>query len=149
MKLARHLYQELRILFILDDVTGDFIKSHPTIFLPRPAVPPASNQDLRRSVRSHTSPVNPFTAYLKTIQGSKSEVMKKKKKDAKSKDQASGAKASHKCARTKEDATQVKDKPAPKNPKLKETVVIEDDECGFFLFFLRPLLNILFSCHSY
>ncbi|PBK90126.1 hypothetical protein ARMGADRAFT_1032708 [Armillaria gallica] len=59
-------------------------------------------------------------------QGTKSDVMKKKKKkDSKGKDPASGTKAPHKHARTDDDTTQVQDKLAPKKPKLKETIVID------------------------
>ncbi|PBK83618.1 hypothetical protein ARMGADRAFT_1037785 [Armillaria gallica] len=126
--IARRLCQEPRISFVFDEITGDFVESHPTIFLPRPTVPPASSQDLRRSARSHSSPVNPDAAYLKAIQGSKADAKKKKNKDAKGKDQATEAKAPRKHARTEDNATQLKDKPAFKKPKLKETIIIDEDE---------------------
>ncbi|PBK96024.1 hypothetical protein ARMGADRAFT_1077535 [Armillaria gallica] len=126
--IARRLRQEPRISFVFDDVTGDFVESHPTIFLPRLAVPPASSQDLRRSACSHTSPVNPDTAYLKAILGSKVDAKKKKSKDVKNKDKASEAVLPRKRTRNVDDHAQVKDKPAPKKPKLKEAVVIEDNE---------------------
>ncbi|PBK91217.1 hypothetical protein ARMGADRAFT_1082001 [Armillaria gallica] len=128
MNLAHRLRQEPRILFVFDEVTGDFVKSHPTIFLPRLAVPPALSQDLRCSARLRGSPVNPDAAYLKAIQGSKVDVKKKKNKDAKGKDRATEAKAPHKCARAEDNATQLKDKPASKKPKLKETIIIDEDE---------------------
>ncbi|PBK81644.1 hypothetical protein ARMGADRAFT_1039161 [Armillaria gallica] len=77
--IARHLHQEPRILFVFDEATGDFVESHPTIFLPRPTVPPAPSQDPRRSTCPNTSPVSRDTAYLKTLLGSKSDTTKKKK----------------------------------------------------------------------
>ncbi|PBK85978.1 hypothetical protein ARMGADRAFT_1035958 [Armillaria gallica] len=127
--LARRLRQEPRISFVFDDVTGDFVESHPTIFLPRPIAPPAASQDLRRSARSQGSPFNPDAAYLKAVQGSKVDATKKKKKkDVKGKGHATETKAPHKRARPEDDTSQVKDKPASKKPKLKETVVIDGDE---------------------
>ncbi len=36
--------------------------------------------------------------------------------------------------------TQTKDKLAPKKPKLKETVVVKDDECELFPLFVQPFL---------
>ncbi len=46
-KTACHLCQAPKISFVFDDATGDFVESHPTIFLPRPAAPPASSQGPR------------------------------------------------------------------------------------------------------
>ncbi|PBK91805.1 hypothetical protein ARMGADRAFT_1081221 [Armillaria gallica] len=126
--IAHRLCQEPRISFVFDEITGDFVKSYPTIFLPRPTVPPASSQDLRRSARLHGSPVNPDATYLKAIQGSKVDVKKKKNKDAKGKDRATEAKVPHKRTRTEDNTTQLKDKPASKKPKLKETIIIDEDE---------------------
>ncbi|PBK96337.1 hypothetical protein ARMGADRAFT_1027435 [Armillaria gallica] len=77
--IARRLHQEPRILFVFDEATGDFIESHPTIFLPRPTVPPAPSQDPQRSTRPNMSPVSRDAAYLKTLLGSKSDATKKKK----------------------------------------------------------------------
>ncbi|PBK82549.1 hypothetical protein ARMGADRAFT_1038574 [Armillaria gallica] len=107
--IARRLHQEPRISFVFDEATGDFVESHPTIFLPRPTVPPAPSQDPRCSTHPNTSPVNCDAAYLKALLGSKSDATQKKKN-------------------TKEDTAQAKDKPAPKKPKLKETIVIDEDE---------------------
>ncbi|PBK90677.1 hypothetical protein ARMGADRAFT_1082413 [Armillaria gallica] len=126
--LAHRLRQEPRISFVFDEATGDFVEPHPTIFLPRLVTTPSQGQNLRRSTRSNTSPVNRDAAYLKTLLGSKFDATKKKKKDAKGKGQASETKAPRKRARTEEDPTQAKDKPALKKPKLKENVVIADDE---------------------
>ncbi|PBK79886.1 hypothetical protein ARMGADRAFT_1092665 [Armillaria gallica] len=127
--LARRLRQEPRISFVFDEATGDFVEPHPTIFLPRPVTTPSLGQDLRRSARSRGSPVGPDTAYLKAVQGPKVDTTKKKKKDAKGKDRATETKAPRKRARTEDDTVPAKDsKLAPKKPKLKETMVIEDDE---------------------
>ncbi|PBK79150.1 hypothetical protein ARMGADRAFT_1041004 [Armillaria gallica] len=126
--IARRLRQEPRISFVFDEITGDFVKSYPTIFLPRPTVPPASSQDLRRSARSRGSPVNPDATYLKAVLGSKVDAKKNKNKDAKGKDRATEAKAPRKRARTEDNTTQLKDKPASKKPKLKETIIIDEDE---------------------
>ncbi len=147
-KTARRLRQEPRISFIFDDATGDLVEPHPTIFLPRPATTPPQGQDLRRSIRSHVSPVNPDAAYLKAVQGPKVDAKKKqKKKDVKGKDQILETNVPRKRARTEEDTTQAKD--TPKKPKLQETVVIEDDEREFFLLFVRSFLNFFSSCRSY
>ncbi|KAK0224835.1 hypothetical protein EDD85DRAFT_959076 [Armillaria nabsnona] len=127
-KKARHLCQQPKISFIFDETTGDFVESHPTIFIPRLVASPVPNPDLRRSVRSCASPINPDAGYLKTLFGAKSDATKKKKKDLKGKDQSSSTVLPHKCARTDEDTTQMKEKPVPKKPKLKETVVIDDNE---------------------
>ncbi|KAK0421584.1 hypothetical protein EV421DRAFT_1747224 [Armillaria borealis] len=82
-----------RISFVFNDVTGDFEEPHPTIFLPRRPAP--QEQNPRRSTRPHTSPVNQDAAYLKMTQGSKSD-LKKKKKDAKGKERATGEATSRK-----------------------------------------------------
>ncbi|PBK94599.1 hypothetical protein ARMGADRAFT_1078483 [Armillaria gallica] len=126
--MARRLRHEPKISFVFNDTTGDFVESYPTIFLSRPVAPPSQSQDLRHSVRSNTSPVNRNAAYLKMAQSSQSDATKKKKKDAKGKGRATETKAPRKRARTEDDTTQVKDKPASKKPKLKETVVIDGDE---------------------
>ncbi|PBK79011.1 hypothetical protein ARMGADRAFT_1112034, partial [Armillaria gallica] len=125
---ARRLSQGPRISFVFDDTTGDLVEPHPAIFLSRPTAPPSQSPDLRRSPRSHTSPVNPDVAYLKLAQGSNPDAKRKKKKDAKSKDKASDPAVPRKRARNDDDTAQVKDKPAPKKPKLKETIVIDEDE---------------------
>ncbi|PBK81677.1 hypothetical protein ARMGADRAFT_1091077 [Armillaria gallica] len=82
--MARRLRQEPRFSFIFNETTGDFIESHPTIFLPRPALPTSQSQVPCQSARSHTSPTNPTAAYFKAVQSSKPDA-KKKRKDAKSK----------------------------------------------------------------
>ncbi|PBK86481.1 hypothetical protein ARMGADRAFT_1086660 [Armillaria gallica] len=129
MNIAHRLCQAPRILFVFDKATGDFVEPHPTIFIPRLTASPVPSQDLRRSARSHGSPVSPDTAYLKAVQGSKVDMTKKKKKkDVKGKGHATETKVPHKHARPKDDTSQVKDKPASKKPKLKETVVINRDE---------------------
>ncbi len=76
-KTAHCLRQEPKILFIFDEVTGDFVESHPTIFLPRPAVNPA--------------------------QGTKSDMTKKKKKDPKGKDKLAPTSVPHKRSRNDDD----------------------------------------------
>ncbi len=40
---------------------------------------------------------------------------------------------------------EVKDRPAPKRPKLKETIVVAEDECEFFLIFVRSFLNLFLA----
>ncbi len=126
-----------RIEFVFDEVTGDLLESHPTIFLSRPTVP-SQSPDLRRSARSCTSPVNTTAAYLQTAHGSKSDATKKKKKDLKGRDQA---KMSCKRVRPEDDAAQVKDKPSSKRPKLKETVVIDEDEREFLFLSVVSFLS--------
>ncbi len=54
--------------------------------------------------------------------------MKKKRKDLKNKDKASEVAIPCKCTRDKDEGSQVKDKMASKKPKLKETIVIEEDK---------------------
>ncbi|PBK81328.1 hypothetical protein ARMGADRAFT_1091470, partial [Armillaria gallica] len=117
---ARRLRHEPRISFVFNDTTGDFTNSYPTIFLPRPAVPPAPSQDLRRSARSHTSPINPDAAYLKTLLGPQSDA-KKKKRNSKRKDKAAETAIPRKRARDDDDGAPIVEKPATK--KLKSTVV--------------------------
>ncbi|PBK84035.1 hypothetical protein ARMGADRAFT_1088736 [Armillaria gallica] len=126
--IAHRLRQEPRISFVFDEITGDFVESYPTIFLPRPTVPPASSQDLCHSARSRGSPVNPDATYLKAVLGSKVDAKKNKNKDAKGKDRATEAKAPHKRTRTEDNTTPLKDKPPSKKPKLKETIIIDEDE---------------------
>ncbi len=131
MNIACCLHQEPRILFVFDEVTGDFVESYPTIFLPRPATIPSQGQGLRRSTRPHVSPINLDAAYLSLAQGDKSDATKKKKKDAKGKNRATETKAPRKRARTDDDTTQVRDKLALKKPKLNETLVVDEDEHAF------------------
>ncbi|PBK80343.1 hypothetical protein ARMGADRAFT_1092290 [Armillaria gallica] len=122
--MARRLHQEPKISFVFDEATGDFIESHPTIFLPRPAVPTSQSQVPRRSARSHVSPVNSTTAYLKTAQSSKLS-NKKKKRDAKGKDKASEVAIPCKHARNEDEASQTIDKPAAKKLKSKDRQIDE------------------------
>ncbi len=42
--MAHRLRQEPKISFVFDEATGDFVESHPTIFLPRPALPNSQSQ---------------------------------------------------------------------------------------------------------
>ncbi len=142
INIARRLHQDPRISFVFDKVTGDFVESHPTIFLPRPTAPTAPSQNPRCSTRSNTSPASRDAAYLKTLLGSKLHATKKKR-DSKRKDKAAETAISRKRTRSEEDTTQMKDKPAPKKQKLKEPIVIEDDGHEFFLLFLRSFLNFL------
>ncbi|PBK89504.1 hypothetical protein ARMGADRAFT_1083491 [Armillaria gallica] len=114
----RHRRTKPRISFVFDDLTGDFVDSDPTIFLPRLAILPATSQDLRQSARSHTSPSNPTAAYLKLAQGSKPD-MKKQKRDTKGKDKASEIAVPRKCVRNEDEGLQTLDKPAAKKLKSK------------------------------
>ncbi|PBK80330.1 hypothetical protein ARMGADRAFT_1092343 [Armillaria gallica] len=114
----RHRCTKPRISFVFDDLTGDFVDSDLTIFLPRPAVLPATSQDLRRSARSHMSPSNPTAAYLKLAQGSKPD-MKKQKRDTKGKDKASEIAVPCKRARNEDEGSQTLNKPAAKKLKSK------------------------------
>ncbi|KAK0245021.1 hypothetical protein EDD85DRAFT_943382 [Armillaria nabsnona] len=124
---AHRLCQAPKISFIFNKATGDFANPHPTIFLPRPAAPPAPAQDLRRSTCSHVSPVNPNAAYLEAAQGSKSD-LNKKKKDSKCKDNVAKSTIPQKQARPDEKDTQVKARPTLKKLKLKELIVLDEDE---------------------
>ncbi len=137
MKTARRLCQGPKISFVFDDATGDFVKSHPTIFLPRPPAPPAPSPALRRSIRSRASPVNPDSAHLNAAQGSKSGV-KTKKRDLKRNDKTSEDTVPHKHARNDDGTMEIKDKLAPKRPKLTETIVIDEDKREFFLYSCDP-----------
>ncbi|SJL16879.1 uncharacterized protein ARMOST_20409 [Armillaria ostoyae] len=112
-----------RISFVFNDVTGDFEEPHPTIFLPRRPAP--QEQNPRRSSRPHTSPVDQDSAYFNAAQRSKSG-LKKKKKDAKGKEKATGGATSRKRTRDDEGAQTV-EKPAAKKLKMKDTAV-DDDE---------------------
>ncbi|PBK92552.1 hypothetical protein ARMGADRAFT_1080612 [Armillaria gallica] len=123
--MARCLRHEPKISFVFNDTTGDFVESYPTIFLSRPVAPPSQSQDLRRSVRSNTSPVNRNAAYLKTAQSSKSDV-KKKKKDSKSKDKAPEVAVPRKRTRDDNDGSQAVDKPAVKKLKSKDIKTADD-----------------------
>ncbi|PBK78954.1 hypothetical protein ARMGADRAFT_1041150, partial [Armillaria gallica] len=113
------------ISFVFNDTTGDFVESYLTIFLSRPVAPPSQSQDLRRSVRLNTSPVNRNAAYLKTAQSSKSDT-KKKKKDSKSKDKAPKVAVPHKRTRDDDDRSQAVDKPAVKKLKSKDINTADD-----------------------
>ncbi|KAK0216722.1 hypothetical protein EDD85DRAFT_798158 [Armillaria nabsnona] len=96
----------------------------PRISLP---VPPAPTQDLHRSTRSHTSPVNPNATYLEAAQGSKADAKKtKKKKSVKGRDKMPEAVVPRKRARndSEEDAP-VADKSVTKRLKSKESKVDE------------------------
>ncbi|PBK81054.1 hypothetical protein ARMGADRAFT_1091601, partial [Armillaria gallica] len=121
---ARRLHQEPKISFVFDEATGDFVESHPTIFLPRPAVLTSQSQVPRRSARSHVSPVNSTAACLKTAQSSKLS-NKKKKRDAKGKDKASEVAIPRKRARNEDEASQTIDKPAAKKLKSKDRQIDE------------------------
>ena len=127
---------------MFDDSTGDLIKSHLTIFLSRPAVPPT--QDLQRSARSHTSPPNPTTAYLKLAQGSKPNV-KKKKRDTKGKDKASEVAVPRKHVRNEDEGLQILDKPAAKKLKSKDRPIDEVEGMLICSFLFPPAKSSLSS----
>ncbi len=122
---VRRLRQEPRISFVFDDATGDFVESYPTIFLPRPAIPPVSSQGFRCSVCSNTSPVNRNAAYLKTVQSSKPDT-KKKKKDPRSKDKAPDVAVPRKRTRDDNEGSQAVDNPAAKKLKSKDIKTADD-----------------------
>ncbi|PBK89505.1 hypothetical protein ARMGADRAFT_1083492 [Armillaria gallica] len=113
------------IEFVFDDLTGDFVKPYPTIFLSRPATPPSQSADLRHSAHSNTSPVNHNTTYLKTAQGSKSSA-KRKKKDSKSKAKVPEVAIPRKHTRDDDEGSQAVDKPATKKLKSKDRQAIKD-----------------------
>ncbi len=86
------------------------------------------------------------------MQKSNPDAKEKKRKNTKDKAKVSDAAIPRKRARTEDDPVPVKDKLAPKKPKLKETVVVDEDEREFTFFlsicvilFLVPFL----SCRSY
>ncbi len=102
-KTARCLRQEPKILFVFDEVTGDFVESHPTIFLPRPAINPA--------------------------QGTKSDATKKKKKkDPKGKDKLAPTSVPHK--RSCDDGDDASTVANPASKKLKANNHKVADEKG-------------------
>ncbi len=118
-----------RIEFVFNELTGDFVESYPTIYLSRrPAQP---EQNLRRSTCPPGSPPNPNAAYLQLAQVSHPDAKKKKSKDTKNRDKTLGAAVPRKRARNDDDTAQLKDNSAPKKPKLKETIVIDEDKRGF------------------
>ncbi len=100
-KTAHRLRQEPKILFVFDEVTGDFVESHPTIFLPRPAINPA--------------------------QGTKSDATKKKKKkDSKSKVKAPEVAVPRKRTRDDDEGSQAVDNPVAKKLKSKNIKTADD-----------------------
>ncbi|PBK97577.1 hypothetical protein ARMGADRAFT_1076054 [Armillaria gallica] len=121
--MARRLRQEPRISFVFDDTTGDLVDPYPTIFLPRCSV--VQEQNPRCSARPHGSPVNPSAAYLKAAQGSKAD-LKKKRKDTKGKDKATGLATSLKRTRDDDDGAQNIEKLVTKKLKSKDTAVADD-----------------------
>ncbi|PBK98333.1 hypothetical protein ARMGADRAFT_1075193 [Armillaria gallica] len=104
---ARRLRQEPKISFVFDEATGDFVESHLTIFLPRPAI---------------------LTSQSQAIQGPKPEV-KKKRKEAKSKDKTSEVTVPCKHARNEDEGSRVVDKPAAKKLKSKVRPVDDVEVC--------------------
>ncbi|PBK89133.1 hypothetical protein ARMGADRAFT_1084215 [Armillaria gallica] len=117
--MACQLHQAPNISFVFNEITGDFLESHPTIFLPRPALPTSQSQAPRRSARSHVSPVNSTAAYLKAVQVSKPEV-KKKRKEAKIKDKTPEVTIPHKRARNEDEGLQIVYKSVAKKLKSKD-----------------------------
>ncbi len=117
--------QDPEISFVFDDITGDW-DPYPTIFLPRPQCSVPSEQELRRSSCPHASPVGPDAAYLAAAQGPQT---KKDKKNEKSKSKGPDTAAPRKCARREDINEETTERPAPKKPKVKDVVVVSDDEC--------------------
>ncbi|KAK0236851.1 hypothetical protein EDD85DRAFT_952791 [Armillaria nabsnona] len=120
-KMVCRLCQEPKILFIFDDSTGDLVEPHLTIFLSRPVAPLFQNSGLCHSTRSE----------------------KKMKTVPKNKDKTSEVAIPHKRARNEDATAHMEDKPAPKKPKLRETLVINKDECEFS-FHLRYPFSVPF-----
>ncbi|KAK0437781.1 hypothetical protein EV421DRAFT_1738744 [Armillaria borealis] len=116
-----------KILFMFDDVTGDFEDPHPTIFLPR--CPAPQEQNPHRSTHPHISPVDQDAMYLKTTQGSKPLKVKKDKKrrmESLSKKDVKGKEKELvllKCARNDNNDSQPVDMPAAKKLKSKDATV--------------------------
>ncbi len=107
-KTARRLRQEPKISFVFDDVTGDFVESYPTIFLPRPAVPPSQGS-----------------------QGTKSDATKKRKKNAKGKDKKAETAVPRKRSRDDNDDAPTVAKPASKKLKSNDHKVPDDKGVTF------------------
>ncbi|PBK92553.1 hypothetical protein ARMGADRAFT_1080615, partial [Armillaria gallica] len=116
--------REPEISFVFDDMTEDW-DPYPTIFLPRPQRSVPSEQELRRSSRPRASPAGHDTAYLAAAQGSKP---KKDKKNEKNKNKGTNTTAPRKCARHADNEDETTERPAPKKPKVKDIVVVSDDE---------------------
>ncbi|PBK79625.1 hypothetical protein ARMGADRAFT_1092949 [Armillaria gallica] len=116
--------REPEISFVFDDMTEDW-DPYPTIFLPRPQRSVPSEQELRRSSRPRASPAGHDAAYLAAAQGSKP---KKDKKNEKNKNKGTDTTAPRKHARHADNEDETTERPAPKKPKVKDIVVVSDDE---------------------
>ncbi len=121
-----YIRREPEISFVFDDITGDW-EPYPSIFLPRPQRSAPTEQEVRRSSRSRSSPVGHDAAYLAAAQVSKP------KKDKKSKDKGLATAASRKRMRHEANDDETTGRPAVKKPKVKDVVVVSDDERKSFL----------------
>ncbi|KAK0231656.1 hypothetical protein EDD85DRAFT_956438 [Armillaria nabsnona] len=110
-KKARRLRQGPKISFVFDETTGDFVDSYPTIFLPRPVVPLFQGPD---------------AAYLQLTKGTKSDVSKKRKKDAKGKDKKAETTVSCKQSRNDDDGAPSAEKPAFKRLKSNDHKIADN-----------------------
>ncbi len=119
-----YVRQEPEISFVFDDIAGDW-DPYPTILLPRPQRSAPTEQEVCRSSRPHASPVGPDAAYLAAAQGPQT---KKDKKNEKSKSKGPDTAAPRKHARREDINEETTERPAPKKPKVKDVVVVSDDE---------------------
>ncbi|PBK81664.1 hypothetical protein ARMGADRAFT_1039175 [Armillaria gallica] len=120
-----YVRQEPEISFVFDDITGDW-DPYPTILLPRPQRSAPTEQEVRCSSRPHASPVGHDAAYLAAAQGSKP------KKDKKSKNKGPDTAP---CKRTRHEdiGDETTERPAVKKPRVKDVVLVSDDERKSFL----------------
>ncbi|KAK0215968.1 hypothetical protein EDD85DRAFT_962531 [Armillaria nabsnona] len=128
-----YIYQEPKILFIFDDITGDW-DPYPVILLPRPQCSAPTEQEVCHSSHPHASPDGCDATYLATAQGSKS------KKDKKGKNKGPGTTAPHKWTCHEDNNNETADRPSSKKTKVKDVMVVSDDEHSYFLFL--PQLSI-------
>ncbi len=119
-----YVRQEPEILFVFDDITGDW-DPYPMILLPRPQRSAPAEQEVRCSSRPRASPVGHDAAYLAAAQGSKT---KKDKKNEKDKTKGTDTAAPRKRARREDNKDETAGEPAPKKSKLQDAIIISDDE---------------------
>ncbi len=123
-----HYHREPEISFVFDDIL-EYWDPYPMIFLPRPQHSAPTEQGLCCSARSHASPMGADAAYLAAIQGSKT---RKGKKNEKNKNKGPDAAASRKHILHEDTEDETNKRPAAKKSKMKDIVVVSDDEHEYF-----------------
>ncbi len=116
-----YVRQEPEISFVFDDITGDW-EPYPTIFLPRPQRSAPTEQELRRSSRPRASPLVMMLPILRLLRGPNP------RRTRKAKTRVPMLLPLINVTRHADNDDETTERPVTKKPKVKDVVIVSDDE---------------------